>query len=112
MTARTVLGRVREWHDDEGWGVLDSDATPGGCWTHCSAVLVAGYRTLAVGQEVRLEPEVADQDGYAFRAVEAWPAASTPVRDLPQSSGSPDGTGDGAMRSSVRITFDRDDTAS
>jgi cold shock protein len=39
-------GVVREWHDEDGWGVLDSEATPGGCWAHFSAVLVDGYRSL------------------------------------------------------------------
>ncbi|MGF9663160.1 hypothetical protein AAIH25_14985 [Arthrobacter crystallopoietes] len=35
-----------------------------------------GYRILAAGQEVLLEWERADQDGYAFRAVSVRPAAS------------------------------------
>jgi CspA family cold shock protein len=29
---------VREWHDDLGWGVLDSPETPSGCWTHFSVI--------------------------------------------------------------------------
>jgi cold shock CspA family protein len=24
-------GRVREWDDEQGFGVIDSDDTPGGC---------------------------------------------------------------------------------
>jgi len=48
----TSTGKVREWHDDHGWGVIDSPETPGGCWAHSSAVLVAGYKTLAPGVEV------------------------------------------------------------
>lgn len=71
MTAR---GTVRAWHADEGWGVLDSAATPGGCWTHFPAVLVPGYRALDTGGAVEFTFEVAAQDGYAFRAVEVWPA--------------------------------------
>lgn len=39
-------GTVRFWLDEEGWGVLDSPDTPGGCWTHFSHVLTAGYRSL------------------------------------------------------------------
>lgn len=33
-----VRARVREWHAEEGWGVLYSVETPGGCWTHYSAI--------------------------------------------------------------------------
>jgi hypothetical protein len=37
-------GVVQQWSEEEGWGVVDSAATPGGCWTHFSAVVSAGYR--------------------------------------------------------------------
>ncbi|WP_203819652.1 hypothetical protein [Paractinoplanes ferrugineus] len=30
-------GVVRSWIPSEGWGVLDSSATPGGCWAHSAA---------------------------------------------------------------------------
>src|SRR5687767_5224347 len=33
-----VRATVREWHNDLGWGVLDSPETPGGCWIHYSAI--------------------------------------------------------------------------
>lgn len=62
-------GRVREWHDEEGWGVIDSPAAPGGCWTHFSVIEMDGYRALAAGGEVEVDVEAADQDGYAYRAV-------------------------------------------
>jgi CspA family cold shock protein len=67
-------GIVREWHPDDGWGVIDSEDTPGGCWAHFSSVLVPGYRSLRAGQTVTLRHEPAEQDGYSFRAVEVWPA--------------------------------------
>jgi CspA family cold shock protein len=67
-------GRVRIWHDEEGWGVIDSESTPGGCWAHFSAVRVTGYRALTRDQQVLLDFEAADQDGYSFRAVQVWPA--------------------------------------
>jgi CspA family cold shock protein len=66
-------GTVREFHPDQGWGVLDAPGVPGGCWVHFSALAMPGYRTLAAGQDVSFRSEVADQDGYAFRAVRAWP---------------------------------------
>ena len=32
----STVGTVRVWHRDEGWGVIDSPETPGGCWAHFS----------------------------------------------------------------------------
>jgi len=63
-----IQGTVREWHADEGWGVIDSPATPGGCRAHFSAVAMPGYRQLYAGQPVQLDWEPAVQDGYAYRA--------------------------------------------
>ena len=81
----TVDGVVRVWHDEDGWGVVDSDGTPGGCWTHYSAVAVAGFRSLSPGQAVRLEFEELDflQDGYPYRAVRVWPVGQEPHEEPP-----------------------------
>jgi cold shock protein len=99
-------GVVREWHDEEGWGVIDSEATPGGCWAHYSAVLVAGYRRLEEAQVVSFTFEVAEQDGYSFRVVEAWPSEEAPVpADGAGESWSP------AMRSTLHVSYDRRVTA-
>jgi CspA family cold shock protein len=75
-----VQAIVREWHDDGGWGVLDSPETPGGCWTHFSAIdtpvigrvdggEIHAYKGLAVGDSVELEWEAIGQDGFRYRAV-------------------------------------------
>jgi cold shock protein len=69
----TTTGSVREWNNDEGWGVLDSPDTPGGCWAHFSSVDMPGYRALDQGQVVRLDWETARQDGYNYRAVQIIP---------------------------------------
>ena len=82
----TSQGEVRVWHTEEGWGVIDSADTPGGCWAHFSTVLVAGHRTLDVGALVKFTYQAAEQDGYSFRAVEVWPAGQTSVR-APRVSG-------------------------
>lgn len=37
------IGTVRVWHGEEGWGVIDSADTPGGCWTHFGHVAVPGH---------------------------------------------------------------------
>ncbi len=91
---------MREWYDDEGWGVIDSEVTPGGCWAHCSSVLVAGHRTLGVGQPVSFTFEVVAQDGYSYRAVEVWPSGAEPVRAEPSESSTP------GLRSELHIFFD------
>ena len=101
MTSR---GTVRVWHAEEGWGVLDSAATPGGCWAHYSAVLVPGYRQLEAGAVVEFTAEAAEQDGYAFRAVEVWPADQAPVASSDEGSGGPS-----AYRSTLTLTFDAED---
>ena len=77
----TTIGTVRTWTDDDGWGVVDSPETPGGCWAHFSSVLVRGYRRLHTGQRVHLEWEPVRQDGYSYRAVRTWPVGSEPVDD-------------------------------
>ena len=96
------IGTVRTWSDEEGWGVIDSDETPGGCWAHYSHLLVTGYRTLRGGQLVEFRVEVAAQDGYAYRATGMWPAGETPVRTEPSDPSS-------AYRSSLTISFDEAD---
>lgn len=91
-------GVVRSWADDEGWGVLDSPATPGGCWAHFSAVAIDGYRELRTGDRVDFEYERADQDGFHFRAVRVWPHGAEPVDTESEVSG--------AYSSSLTIELD------
>jgi CspA family cold shock protein len=100
----TSAGTVRVWHPEEGWGVIDSAATPGGCWAHFSAVLVAGYRALEAGAAVEFCFEAAAQDGCSFRAVEVWPAGQPPVRRRSEDAG-----GHGAYHSALTLTFDGED---
>ena len=68
-----VRGVILEWLPGEGWGVIDTPETPGGCWAHFSAVQMSGYRELRSGQHVRVHWERALQDGYSFRAVSVIP---------------------------------------
>ena len=100
----TSVGTVRLWHAEEGWGVIDSPDTPGGCWAHFSAVLVPGYRTLEAGGAVTFTFELARQDGYPFRAVEVWVGEPSPAGSTAEVAGpSP------AYRSALTLTFDDDD---
>lgn len=98
----TTTGTVREWHDDLGWGVVDSQETPGGCWAHYSGVRQRGHRALRPGRRVHLEWEAAEQDGYRFRAVALWPEGSDPY--------DPPGSPSVAYRSVLTITETDPDT--
>lgn len=96
--AEAFSGRVLEWHSEEGWGVLASDALPGKVWAHCSVIQAEGYRELAVGQSVTFTAEQAEQDGYRWRAVSIRPEAG--ARHWPDGSAPP------GFSSSLDIEFD------
>lgn len=72
---------VREFHAEEGWGVLDAAEIPGGCWVFYSEIDATGFRVLTSGQRVDLEYEDlvaqygsdAHQDGYRYRATSVGP---------------------------------------
>jgi cold shock protein len=70
-----VDARVREWHDEAGWGVLDSIETPGGCWTHFSVIQMDEFRVLRAGQVVDLEWErpAFGYEGFDFFALRVVP---------------------------------------
>lgn len=76
-------GTVREWYDDEGWGVLDSDATPGGCFAHFSSVQLDGYRRLTSGEPVRFVWIREDRDDFSYRAERVSRAAVDPFPPTP-----------------------------
>lgn len=71
----TTRGVVQFWNDDEGWGVIDSDQTPGGCWAHFSVIESDGFRALTAGQVVDFDWLQGDQDGYSYSASEIRPTA-------------------------------------
>ncbi|HEY5855559.1 MAG TPA: hypothetical protein VIW24_16300 [Aldersonia sp.] len=93
-TGTPASGVVTTWKDDEGWGVIDSADTPGGCWTFYSALhpdevinaqpgdsfsIGGGIHGLDVGEQVDFEWEpVIDQDGYKFRAIKVRPRREIP----------------------------------
>jgi CspA family cold shock protein len=97
-------GTVRSWLDGEGWGIIDSPDTPGGCWAHFSVVQVSGYRRLTVGEQVEFDWEAGEQDGFASRALRIRPAGQEPV-EQPASTSEPSD----AYRSVLTIEFDESD---
>ena len=99
----TVDAAVRFWHDTEGWGVLDSTETPGGCWVHYSHIDHDGYRTLRAGNRIQLDWEEVAQDGCSFRAVRLRIPGRPPATAQPPASA--------ACTSSLSITCDDDPDA-
>ena len=97
------LGTVREWHDEAGWGVIASPATPRGCFAHQSSVRIPGYRTLAVGTEVFFECDPARQEGYDFVASAVWPEGVEPGSPDPV----PDAPGGAGLSSDLVIELDQ-----
>jgi CspA family cold shock protein len=92
-----VEARVRVWHDEKGWGVVDSPETPGGCWVHFSHIEQDGYRSLRGVETVELEFVPARQGRYRFTAVRVrvpGQAATVAPEDA------------GAYASSVTLEFD------
>lgn len=73
VTMGQTVGTVREWHAELGWGVLDSPDTPGGCWVYWSTIDGTGFRALTAGATVEFGWELAQQDGYSFRATRVHP---------------------------------------
>lgn len=95
-------GIVREWHREDGWGVIDSPVTPGGCWVLYSQIDMPHPAELQVGQQVDFSFEqVTSQDGYQWRAVAVRPEGAEP------SAGREHVTNpQGSFRSTLRIEFD------
>jgi cold shock CspA family protein len=50
-----VIATVREWSDEEGWGVLSADDTPGDIFLHFSNIQMDGYKSLQPGEQVEVE---------------------------------------------------------
>lgn len=59
-------GRVRRYSTAEGWGIVDSADTPGGCLVHSDAVLDDGH-SLTAGRSVNFEWQPLDNGECGFR---------------------------------------------
>ena len=98
-----MRGVVREWHREDGWGVIDSPSTPGGCWVVYSHIDMPPPAELHVGQQVEFSFEqVTSQDGYQWRAIAVRPEGEPldPREYITDPRGS--------FRSTLRIQFDEE----
>jgi cold shock protein len=50
-----VIATVREWSDEEGWGLLVADEVSGDIFAHFSNIQMDGYRSLTPGEHVEIE---------------------------------------------------------
>jgi CspA family cold shock protein len=77
--AMTDRGRVRRYSVDEGWGIIESDATPGGCLVQVLSIHTASG-TLTAGEEVDLGseplPTGVEEESFRFAALSVRPAGS------------------------------------
>jgi CspA family cold shock protein len=103
MTTETTRGSVVAWSAEEGWGVIETSRTPGGCWTHFSVLDMTRYRQLHLGREVTVEYEPAAQDGYQWRAVRVTTDGE------PQDAPGPRGEAGGDYQSTLNIEWDGDE---
>lgn len=99
---RPSTGVVRLWNHDEGWGVIDSPDTPGGCWIHTTTTSTRRHAGLEPGRGVRFTferlPGQGVQDGYDYVARDAWYVGDEPHRRPPAAPG--------AYRTALTITWD------
>ena len=71
MRPITAQGTIKEWREDDGWGVLVSPEVSGDVWAHGTQLRPFGYAPLQSGQAVEfsyIEMPGGGQDGYSFRA--------------------------------------------
>jgi cold shock protein len=50
-----VIATVREWSDEEGWGILSADEVPGDIFADFSNIQMDGYKSLKLGEHVEIE---------------------------------------------------------
>jgi CspA family cold shock protein len=51
------IATVREWREDEGWGVVTTDDVPEGVWLHITDVEADGFPFLKPGDRLEVKVE-------------------------------------------------------
>jgi CspA family cold shock protein len=70
-----VIATVREWRDEEGWGVVSSEEVPGNIFVHFSNIQMDGHKSLRRGErvEVKVEGPLPAVEGCRYAASVARP---------------------------------------
>jgi cold shock CspA family protein len=76
---RLCQGTVRSWAEDEGYGLIDSADTPGGCWADRAGIVMDGHRALTPGDPVTFTCVPGWRAGYRYLALLVWPPVLAPV---------------------------------
>ena len=66
-----MIGTVKFFKEDGGWGALTAPDLPGDVWVHFSAIEGDGHRAFEAGDVVDFDVEEAVQDGFRHRATRA-----------------------------------------
>jgi len=102
VAVQPTVATLTDWIAEEGWGVLQCELTPGGCWFLFNALVGLHPEELRVGRDYQLVFEPAEQDGYAYRAIAVAPIGRSVER--PQKT---DGAANpGHYASVLALTFD------
>ena len=65
-----VVGTVKWWKPDKGYGVvLTPETAPKGIWVSFAHIDGEGFRELVQGEAVEIEYQAANQDSFRFRAL-------------------------------------------
>ena len=84
FSRRTSLGVVKWWRDDKGYGAIaTADTAPWDIWSHFSAVVGAGFRTLIPGEQVEVEYVRTNQESFKYVAQRVQRVGDLPAREIP-----------------------------
>jgi cold shock protein len=79
MPKPLTRGWVKFYKEENGWGGIESEDTPGDVWVHFSVIEMPGFRSLYAGQEVEFRWEEAEQDSWHYRATWVRPLTDEPA---------------------------------
>lgn len=68
-----MLGTVKFFHADRGWGFIEGDGFPVDIFVHHSAIVMSDYRELNKNQRVEFRVEDTDKGPIAFDVVPIKP---------------------------------------
>lgn len=84
-----MIGTVKFYKDEKGWGAITVDDLPEGhdVFVHFSAIEAEGFRRLSAGDVVELAYEAAEQDSFHYVATSVRWLSSGPAPTLRREGG-------------------------